>query len=136
MRKLTLCIILSLAMALTPVSVFADAIHDTIPVCANEGLRVVTPEASDLFERFSCSVMISSTKYDGIAVSADGLYAMEVETIHGIEHVPVGKLTINLANANEVEAALQRDDLTDEMRVYIVYKLGLIPEMLRVVYLM
>lgn len=88
-----------------------------------EGLRInyyvdARAFSSDTYanDMFAIEPFTLETNYDGIVASSIGAYAMEVHTIDGIAHVPVGKLEIDLTNDAEVTAALNRDDLTDEMR--------------------
>ena len=74
----------------------------------NEGLRVVR----DPSDYMGIMAFTASLDYEGFAVAPDGTYAMEVLTDFGIEHVPVGKLVVDLTDEASVEYALGRDDLS------------------------
>ena len=54
------------------------------------------------------------TEYDGISQSGDGYYAMDIEVGKYIEHIPIGKLKIDLTDEIAVKAALEMN-LTDGM---------------------
>ena len=56
------------------------------------------------------------TKFSGVKQSADGYYAMEVDTNFNKAYVPVGRLDIQLSDAASVNAALARNDIPLEIK--------------------
>ncbi len=57
-----------------------------------------------------------ATPYEGIVKSADNCYAMLMETQSGEEAIPVGKLDINIADADDIDAVLANDNIEEEIK--------------------
>ena len=77
-----------------------------------EGLRVVGGININEIMRGQ----LTETGFEGFVMIEDGLYAMEIETIYGIEYLLVGKFQLELTDEIAVASALQRNDLTSGIR--------------------
>jgi len=63
-----------------------------------------------------------NTQFDGIKMSLDGYYALEINKDKEPDYLPVGRLDIDLSKPAEVEKALARNDIAEEIKEEIKNK--------------
>ncbi|NLB41544.1 MAG: hypothetical protein GX815_04660 [Clostridiales bacterium] len=76
-------------------------------------------EGNDVYSQKDYNI---DTKYDGIKKSADGFFAMIIETDEGLREIPVGKIDINLASKKDVNVALSNDNIAPEIKERIALR--------------
>jgi len=71
--------------------------------------------------RENAKIYHMDTEFDDVAASVEGGYALEITVpqTDAVLYQPVGRLDIDLVDIDEVEAALLRDDLTEETKLEI-----------------
>ena len=104
MRKKIVSMVLCIVM-IASLGSFADALDaEATEATVYRNTRIIRGD-----DFYSLQEYTISTNFEGIVASADGFYAMEVETRTGVEHIPVGKLKIDLTDKSVVLDALQSD---------------------------
>lgn len=104
--------------------VFAIAASFTIPTLAAEANTLTAHELTVVHgtDSFSTKEYTCATEFENIKASTDGCYALEVDTAEGTAEIPLGRLDVDLMVPAQYQSAMNRSDITDDIKTALKNK--------------
>jgi hypothetical protein len=121
-KFISVLVALAMLLALSAAAFAAEGIQEAGEILPDTVFGFVI-EGNDSYSQKEYTI---ETEFEGVRESSDGFYAMEVDTIIGAEKLPVGRLDVDLADANAVQALMENVNVSEAVKTAVQEKRALV----------